>query len=923
MDITTRSEFSGTSHPTWILDDLSRSGITPEASAAGISPVALGQLRELGGFDPRAACQCHPTDDGMSSANTHDCMPDAGGSGALPRQVCVSMYERHTAKVNTPVELDTVLTDIRAGRWRDQVEAVRTAYAESGKAAAKAPKDQLPCVTFSGVFNGPHKAEHLQEHTGLVVLDYDDLGANLAAARAMFATDQHTRAMFTSPTGTGIKVLVGVGNDPALHGRHFDAVSLHFKNRHGLMADPSGRDVSRLCYVSYDPELYLNPGAVPFAMPGPRQTPVPASKHGDPDEGLSWFDAEVRPRMVVAGLAPGAPVACTGEDGVPGYRIPCLCPWRDQHTDGNGAAAVFVYGMNPVGFHCFHGHCADRGGQALYREIGFVGADNIIPLPSNTTPITESARGIFPLLAERRAAFWRGGRVCEVITDGGQTGISPIPPEAFRSRIEQLGTVGTWIKSDNGKRAFSPKRASKEDCVALLATREAADLLPPIEAVFAAPVLLEDAGAVHRLGRGYHKVGGGCMVTGGGALAEAMPLGEAAALLKGLLLDFQFATPSDFSRALAFLVTPCLVFGRFLRGPCPIFVAEADQSQTGKGYFCEAVCRLYGEDASIVAQRNGGVGGFDESVQERLVLGQPFIFIDNLRGHVDSQFLEAVLTARGRIGCRIPHRGEIHVDTRRFLFFATSNGIKSTTDFANRACIIRLRKQPTGYVWHVWPEGGLWEHIEANAARYQSAVHTIVEAWYKAGAPRKSGMTHAFHDWAGALAAIVSMIWQDAAPLLEGHREAQERTANPALSWLREVAIAVTREGRCGEEFSATAIAGLCAEHNVEIPGLRDGTDAEKAAKLVGYNLRRCLGDSESVTVEGHTVCVAEVSIKRDDGNGSFAAKRYTFIHPGDHSNHSKAPITPKTFGDSLISYTPLLGVTVDSLLPPSPELAF
>lgn len=541
----------------------------------------------------------------------------------------------------------------------------------------------------------------------------------------------------------------------------------------------------------------------------------------------------------------------------------------------------------------------------------------IIPLPSHTTPIIDSASIIFPLLSKCRTAFWRGGRVCEIIEDGGQTGIDPIRPEAFRSRIESLGTVGAWIKSDNGKMVFSPKRASKEDCIALLATLQAAELLPPIESVYAAPVLIEDAGSVHRLGRGYHEAGGGCLVTGGDASSPSMSVQEAAESLKALLADFQFVTSADHTRALAFLITPSLVFGHFLRGPCPIFVAEADQSQTGKGYLCRAVCKLYGENASIVAQRTGGVGGFDESLQERMVSGRPFILVDNLRGHIDSQYIEATLTAGGRIGCRIPHRGEIHVDARRFLFSATSNGIKSTTDFANRACIIRLRKHPHGYQWHSWVEGGLWEHIEANASRYQSAVHTIVEEWYKAGAHRTPGMNHDFRDWAGAAAAIINMAWPTATPLLEGHREAQERTANPSLSWLREVALAVAKAGRGGEELSATAIAELCSERGIEIPGLRDGTDSGKAAKLVGYTLQRCLNDNGIATVEDHTVRVIKVETKRDDGAGYYPSKRYVFTAPhnqpddGDHSNHSKDPITPKTFGDSPISNVPLTVVTV------------
>lgn len=47
------------------------------------------------------------------------------------------------------------------------------------------------------------------------------------------------------------------------------------------------------------------------------------------------------------------------------------------------------------------------------------------------------------------------------------------------------------------------------------------------------------------------------------------------------------------------------------------------------------------------------------------------------------------------------------------------------------------------------------------------------------------------------------------APLLDGHAEAQQRVQNPALAFVRLVAIQVEKVGRLGEEFRAQELADV------------------------------------------------------------------------------------------------------------------
>ena len=113
------------------------------------------------------------------------------------------------------------------------------------------------------------------------------------------------------------------------------------------------------------------------------------------------------------------------------------------------------------------------------------------------------------------------------------------------------------------------------------------------------------------------------------------------------MAEFDFQTEGDKARAVASLISPALRTGGFLKGRVPADVAEADQSQSGKTYRQKLIAALYNERVSLVTNREGGVGSIDESLNQQLVAGRPFIQFDNFRGRFASAHLEAFLTADG------------------------------------------------------------------------------------------------------------------------------------------------------------------------------------------------------------------------------------------------------------------------------------
>ncbi len=176
--------------------------------------------------------------------------------------ITVSTVAHAKATKTTEERLVDVLSDIRGGRWAQQIEAVRQANAEHGKAAADKLKIELSGVLFSGTFSR-RKMEHLKCHSGVLCVDLDNLNEDLVRVRGSVEADPYTLACFLSPRGNGLKVLVRIPADVERHKESAKAVFALFRERHGVIADSKCQDVSRMCFVSFDPCLFLNSAAIP------------------------------------------------------------------------------------------------------------------------------------------------------------------------------------------------------------------------------------------------------------------------------------------------------------------------------------------------------------------------------------------------------------------------------------------------------------------------------------------------------------------------------------------------------------------------------------------------------------------------------------------------------------------------------------
>jgi hypothetical protein len=181
---------------------------------------------------------------------------------------------------STPIadlNLQFALHCISSGSYELAVKRVRHVLARHGKLAYDRAKARLEAFTFGGTFSPSRAKANLAQHSRIVLGDLDHLDArNLLVIKRALCGDPRTACVFISPSATGLKLGVHVPQvaDDAGYKHAWQVVSKEYAALYGVPWDISGKDVSRLCFVSHDPDLYWNPDAAVFEVP-PLPTPEP------------------------------------------------------------------------------------------------------------------------------------------------------------------------------------------------------------------------------------------------------------------------------------------------------------------------------------------------------------------------------------------------------------------------------------------------------------------------------------------------------------------------------------------------------------------------------------------------------------------------------------------------------------------------
>lgn len=173
----------------------------------------------------------------------------------MSSKISIFNKSNHT-KNGKEIPFDVFLQYIQDGKWKDYVLPIRAMKDKSERTAAK---KNVPYVTVSGTFN-ERKISGLLKHSGFLAIDVDDVDPE--EVKSLICVDRHVYAAFTSISGRGLCIIFRISAEK--HAEAFEGLQEYLYTNYGVVVDPSGKDVSRPRFISFDPHLYLNVHADKF-----------------------------------------------------------------------------------------------------------------------------------------------------------------------------------------------------------------------------------------------------------------------------------------------------------------------------------------------------------------------------------------------------------------------------------------------------------------------------------------------------------------------------------------------------------------------------------------------------------------------------------------------------------------------------------
>ena len=167
----------------------------------------------------------------------------------------------YTSKNNTlpakRMSVDYALRLIQEGKYREYADKVRNAKTREEMDQAKF---DAPGFSFSGIFERRRK-----ERLIIMAIDIDHLDGDVLSEKERLMENPYVYSVFLSISGKGLKVLVKVPEslDAERHKLYYKAIAEDF----GVKEDRRAQDVARYTNVTYDPDLYLNLGALVWNKP--------------------------------------------------------------------------------------------------------------------------------------------------------------------------------------------------------------------------------------------------------------------------------------------------------------------------------------------------------------------------------------------------------------------------------------------------------------------------------------------------------------------------------------------------------------------------------------------------------------------------------------------------------------------------------
>lgn len=191
-----------------------------------------------------------------------------------------TFYPLATKESDIDVPLLSMLESIKTGKYMAKVQAVRKLEHRSEE-QKKLKTFSLPCFTASGTFS-TKKADSLKEPSGFIAIDFDDI-TDIDEARSQLYADPYTYCGFVSVSGKGLCIIVKI--DPKKFIESFQGLDEYYFKNFSYQIDQSCKNINRLRFISFDPDLFLNQDSKKF-------TQYPIKEKGRPKKILEYASGQ-------------------------------------------------------------------------------------------------------------------------------------------------------------------------------------------------------------------------------------------------------------------------------------------------------------------------------------------------------------------------------------------------------------------------------------------------------------------------------------------------------------------------------------------------------------------------------------------------------------------------------------------------------
>ncbi|WP_339888930.1 DUF3987 domain-containing protein [uncultured Flavobacterium sp.] len=181
-------------------------------------------------------------------------------------KLMVSVYKEFKYNLGEKSLLD-VLQEIKSDKYQSEINSIRYALHKGEDKTADEIKSNLIGFTTSGTFGESRTKANIVTYSQILCLDFDYIPlTEINSLVSLINGCRYTFASFISPSGEGLKVFIKVNSNAEQHTTVYNQIANFYKELSGYDFDAKCKDITRLCFVSCDTELYLNNDAITFEL---------------------------------------------------------------------------------------------------------------------------------------------------------------------------------------------------------------------------------------------------------------------------------------------------------------------------------------------------------------------------------------------------------------------------------------------------------------------------------------------------------------------------------------------------------------------------------------------------------------------------------------------------------------------------------